>query len=142
VKLLLDQNLSPRLLQELSVLYTGSTHVRDVGLDRADDESVWRYAAAHTFVIVTKDADFRQRSFLQSARVPGSMDLSSRSWTVSALDRGRAQGGLARQPLGRAHQIARGVVHAGEGVPHGWPERRGHVILCLGGGHGGEIIRA
>jgi len=64
VKLLLDHNLSPRLLQELSVLYAGSMHVRDVGLERADDESVWRYAAEHTFVIVTKDADFRQRSFL------------------------------------------------------------------------------
>lgn len=67
MKLLLDQNLSPRLLQALSVLYTGSTHVRDVGLARADDESVWRYAAEHTFVLVTKDADFRQRSFLFGA---------------------------------------------------------------------------
>jgi predicted nuclease of predicted toxin-antitoxin system len=35
VKLLLDQNLSPRLLQELLALYTGSTHVRDIGLERA-----------------------------------------------------------------------------------------------------------
>jgi len=33
--LLLDQNLSPRLLQELLDLYTESTHVRDVGLERA-----------------------------------------------------------------------------------------------------------
>ena len=64
MKLLLDQNLSSRLLQELSDLYTGSTHVRYVGLERADDESVWRYAAEHAFAIVTKDADFRQRSFL------------------------------------------------------------------------------
>jgi predicted nuclease of predicted toxin-antitoxin system len=60
----LDHNLSPRLLQALSVLYTGSTHVRDVGLVRADDESVWRYAAEDTFVTVTKETDFRQRSFL------------------------------------------------------------------------------
>jgi predicted nuclease of predicted toxin-antitoxin system len=64
VKLLLDQNLSPRLLQELSVLYAGSMHVRNVGLERADDESIWQYAAEHALVIVTKDADFRQRSFL------------------------------------------------------------------------------
>ena len=64
MKLPLDQNLSPRLLQELSVLYAGSMHVRDVGLERADDESIWQYAAEHALVIVTKDADFRQRSFL------------------------------------------------------------------------------
>ena len=39
-------------------------HVRDVGLERADDESIWQYAAEHALVIVTKDADFSQRSFL------------------------------------------------------------------------------
>jgi predicted nuclease of predicted toxin-antitoxin system len=39
-------------------------HVRDVGLEPADDESIWQYAAEHALVIVTKDADFRQRSFL------------------------------------------------------------------------------
>ena len=67
MKLLLDQNLPPRLLLELSALYADSVHVREVGLERADDESVWRYAAEHAFVIVTKDADFRQRSFLFGA---------------------------------------------------------------------------
>ena len=67
MKLLLDQNLSPRLLLELSALYASSVHVREVGLERADDESVWRYAAEHALVIVTKDADFRQRSFLFGA---------------------------------------------------------------------------
>lgn len=30
----------------------------------ADDVIIWNYAAEHGFAIVTKDADFRQRSFL------------------------------------------------------------------------------
>lgn len=64
MRLLLDQNLSPRLLDVLADLYPGSTHVRDVGLQAADDEAVWTYAAREGFVIVSKDADFRQRSFL------------------------------------------------------------------------------
>jgi len=64
LKLLFDQNLSPRLVTRLADLYPGSAHVRDVGLAASDDEPVWRHAAAGGFVIVTKDDDFRQRSFL------------------------------------------------------------------------------
>ncbi len=64
MKLLLDQNLSPRLAASLCEVYPGSTHVRDVGLGSATDEAVWNYAAAHGFAIVSKDADFHQRSFL------------------------------------------------------------------------------
>jgi len=62
--LLLDQNLSPRLLTALADLYPGSTHIREVGLQAADDNAVWQYAAQHGFAIVSKDADFRERSFL------------------------------------------------------------------------------
>ena len=64
MRLLLDQNLSVRLLTVLGDLYPGSTHVRKVGLQAADDDTVWRYAAEHEFVIVSKDADFHERSFL------------------------------------------------------------------------------
>jgi predicted nuclease of predicted toxin-antitoxin system len=64
LRLLLDQNLSPRLLDVLTDLYPGSTHVRNVGLQAADDDAVWVHAAREGFAIVSKDADFRQRSFL------------------------------------------------------------------------------
>jgi len=40
LKLLLDENLSERLLAELQRSFPGSTHVRLVGLERADDGSV------------------------------------------------------------------------------------------------------
>lgn len=33
-------------------------------MKNATDETVWRYAAQYGFTIVTKDADFHQRSFL------------------------------------------------------------------------------
>lgn len=64
MKLLFDHNLSPRLVRALADIYPDSAHVRDVGLHIADDESVWTYAARGAFVIVSKDADFHQRSFL------------------------------------------------------------------------------
>ncbi len=64
MRLLLDQNLSPRLVPALADLFPDSTHVREVGLRAADDQAVWQYAAQHGFAIVSKDADFHERSFL------------------------------------------------------------------------------
>jgi predicted nuclease of predicted toxin-antitoxin system len=64
VKLLFDHNVSPWLCRSLADLFPGSIHVRDVGLREADDATIWDYAATHSLAIVTKDADFRQRSFL------------------------------------------------------------------------------
>ncbi len=64
MKLLFDQNLSPRLVPSLTDLYAGSFHVRELGLQAADDDAIWEYAAANGFVIVSKDADFHQKSFL------------------------------------------------------------------------------
>ena len=64
MKLLFDQNLSPRLRDLLADLYPGSIHVRDVGLQSADDLAVWEYATLQRLTIVSKDSDFRQRSFL------------------------------------------------------------------------------
>jgi predicted nuclease of predicted toxin-antitoxin system len=64
VKLLFDQNLSPRLVQALQKEFPDSRHVREVGLQEATDAVVWQYAAQQGFAIVTKDADFHQRSFL------------------------------------------------------------------------------
>ena len=42
-------------------------HVRDLGLATADDEQIWVHARDSGYLIVTKDDDFRQRSFLRGA---------------------------------------------------------------------------
>ena len=65
MKLLLDQNLSPRLVRRLADLYPNSTHVSEIGLDRALDRDVWDYARQHDYLIVTKDVDFSEFSLLQ-----------------------------------------------------------------------------
>jgi predicted nuclease of predicted toxin-antitoxin system len=64
VKLLFDENISHHLVESLSDCYPESTHVRNVGLERADDAEVWAYAAASRLTIVSKDSDFHQRSLL------------------------------------------------------------------------------
>ena len=64
MKLLFDQNLSHKLARRLVDLFPNSTHVREVGLKEAEDPVVWEYAKRQGFMIVSKDADFHQRSFL------------------------------------------------------------------------------
>lgn len=64
MKLLFDQNLSPRLPKLLADLFPGSVHVRDIGLRDAPDNSIWDYAQKHGFAIVSKDSDFQQRALL------------------------------------------------------------------------------
>jgi len=64
VKLLFDQNLSPRLVELLADAFADSLHVRTVGLERADDDAVWQFARDRGIVIVTKDSDFQERSQL------------------------------------------------------------------------------
>ena len=67
MKLLVDENLSPKLLTQLADLFPGSVHVREVGLGRAADPMVWKYAVEHGLSIVSKDEDFHHLSFLRGA---------------------------------------------------------------------------
>jgi predicted nuclease of predicted toxin-antitoxin system len=67
VKLIFDENLSPRLARLLANEYPGSVHVRDVGLLGATDREIWAHARAHDFTIVSKDTDFRERSYVDGA---------------------------------------------------------------------------
>ncbi len=66
MKLLLDQNLSPRLCDHLRDIWTDVVHVREVGL-AADDSAVWAYARERGFAVVSKDGDFSERSVLCGA---------------------------------------------------------------------------
>lgn len=59
MKLLLDENLSRRIVESLQLHFPGSSHVSLVGLDQADDRAIWDYAKNYSFVIVTKDDDFQ-----------------------------------------------------------------------------------
>jgi predicted nuclease of predicted toxin-antitoxin system len=64
VKLLLDENLSDRIIHRIVDLYPNSEHVKTLGLINTDDAVIWEYAKTNGFVIVSKDSDFHQRSLL------------------------------------------------------------------------------
>jgi hypothetical protein len=64
MKLLLDENLSDRIVKTIIDLYPDSTHVKTVGMSKTEDIVIWQYAKGNDFVIVSKDSDFHQRSLL------------------------------------------------------------------------------
>lgn len=65
MKLLFDENLSPRLVRLVATDYPESVHVRDVGLKGHVDDDLWQFARRSGFTIVSKDTDFRERSYVE-----------------------------------------------------------------------------
>ena len=64
MKLLLDENLSDRIVPEILDLYPESSHVKSHGLSHTDDDLIWSFARERGCTIVSKDADFHQRSLV------------------------------------------------------------------------------
>jgi predicted nuclease of predicted toxin-antitoxin system len=58
MKFLLDANLSPRLAAVLGDAGFATTHVVDHNLADATDQTIFDFAAAEQFVVITADSDF------------------------------------------------------------------------------------
>ncbi len=67
MSLLLDQNLSHRIVAELDDLFPGSTHARTHQLHAASDTEIWEFARDHGLAIVTKDDDFLSLALVHGA---------------------------------------------------------------------------
>jgi predicted nuclease of predicted toxin-antitoxin system len=67
MKLLFDQNLSPKLVKRLADLFPGSSHLQSEGLGSASDDVIWDYARVNGFALVTKDADYNDLSVLRGS---------------------------------------------------------------------------
>jgi predicted nuclease of predicted toxin-antitoxin system len=63
VKLLLDENLSHRLVPRLATIVSSVAHARVLGL--RSDISIWEYAKENGYMIVTKDSDFKIFSMIR-----------------------------------------------------------------------------
>jgi predicted nuclease of predicted toxin-antitoxin system len=64
MKLLFDENLSPKLPRLADAVFADSRHVRELGLKGQTDEDIWNSAKANGFTIISKDKDFYQRALL------------------------------------------------------------------------------
>lgn len=67
MKLLLDQNLSRKLVPDLASRFPGSSHVLLLGMQRSDDSDIWHYARLHGFTLVTKNTDMVDLCVLRGA---------------------------------------------------------------------------
>ena len=67
MKLLFDENLSPKLSRLVAATFPGSQHVCELGLKGRTDEEIWQHAQRDGFTIVSKDKDFYQRAMLFGA---------------------------------------------------------------------------
>lgn len=65
MKLLFDNNLSHKLVQQLNDIFPDSTHVMFEHLDKASDHEIWSFAKQNSFTIATKDADFNEMILLK-----------------------------------------------------------------------------
>lgn len=64
MKLLLDENLSRRIVPFIQEGYPGSTQVALIGMEQADDKIIRQYAIDNDFVMTTKDADFYEMNLV------------------------------------------------------------------------------
>ena len=64
---LFDENLSRRLCGNLEDCFPNSHHVSEIGLENADDQKIWNFAKKEDMIIVSKDGDFHDLSFLFGA---------------------------------------------------------------------------
>jgi predicted nuclease of predicted toxin-antitoxin system len=83
VKLLLDENLSRKLVVRLAELFPGAAHVAQFGLLASPDREVWEFAKAENFVIVSTDADLYE---LATTIGPPPKVVWLRRWTHPTRD--------------------------------------------------------
>lgn len=85
MKLLFDQNLSYKLVKSLKNIFPDSSHVRNLDLEEADDLRLWKFAKEENYIIVSKDSDFLQLSFLYGPP-PKAIWISRGNCTTSEIE--------------------------------------------------------
>ncbi|MBV9267408.1 MAG: DUF5615 family PIN-like protein [Acidobacteriaceae bacterium] len=78
MRLLFDENLSPKLLAQIADLFPNCENALLNGLAQRGDSAIWEYARANQLTIVTTDQDFR--TLLQQWGHPPKVILLQ-SWT-------------------------------------------------------------
>lgn len=75
MKLLIDANLSPKILEPLRQAGYAVQHVADVGLLTASDEEIFDHAARGDLVVVTADSDFPMLLAVRATTAPSVVHL-------------------------------------------------------------------
>jgi predicted nuclease of predicted toxin-antitoxin system len=62
--ILLDQNISFRIIKSIEAFFPGASQVKQLGLQNANDREIWDFAKKNNYAIVTFDSDFGALSTL------------------------------------------------------------------------------
>ena len=128
MKLLFDQNLSPRLARTLAAVYPGTTHVRDVGLQAADDGTVWVHAAEQGFAILVAQEvlDLRRRVGVSRKDAASSLGESESARAMAMVMEGQPPGGPAsdQEHAHRQQPSCERIEHQAEAFERRGPQKR------------------
>lgn len=94
LKLLLDENLSRRLVPLLQEAFPETTQVALIGLERANDRTVWETAKRDGYTVVTRDGDFL--SLLSMLGYPPKIIFNGDGQLYKSTGRGRVAGCASR----------------------------------------------
>ena len=67
MKLLLDHNISHKLVARLADIFPDTTQTRLLNFGRTNDPQLWLFAKAHGYVFVSKDRDVAELAILRGA---------------------------------------------------------------------------
>ena len=67
MNILLDQNISFRVVSLLSITFDNIKQVKQLGLTDASDLEIWKYALKNKFTVITFDSDFIDLANLRGA---------------------------------------------------------------------------
>jgi predicted nuclease of predicted toxin-antitoxin system len=67
MKLLFDENLSPKPPRLVGAVFADSRHVSELGLKGQVDDDIWNFAKANSFTIISKNQVFYQRAMFYGA---------------------------------------------------------------------------
>ena len=67
MKLLLDHNVSHKLVDRLADIFPNSTQTRLLNFGRTNDPQLWLFAKTHGYIFVTKDRDIAELAILRGA---------------------------------------------------------------------------
>lgn len=85
MRFLLDNSLSPRMADGLRAAGEDATHVRDLDLASADDETIFESAAEANRILVAQDTDFGALLASRAAAQPSVILFRCRVKSVDAL---------------------------------------------------------
>ncbi|UTW66119.1 DUF5615 family PIN-like protein [bacterium SCSIO 12643] len=85
MKLLIDQNISKRIIDSISDIFPGSLHITGTQLSNYSDLEVWNYALKNDFILISTDPEVFDRCVL-SEDSPKTVFVFSEIMTTNKME--------------------------------------------------------